>query len=252
MVLKAKYKLLEQLKALKRHNSNIHSSNIRNSKDNNTHNNNVRSSRDNNARTNTSSKLSTQMYGKRHTLHGSQVTMPLEIDEVTLKPVLKRYSKYDDTNKVFVNVDSENSYNYKNCHDNEEYYDEDELAMIESGEYIDDEWYQEISSEEDGQDGSHSGRCNTFSEINVSVNALKCLLKSSKSWTNMRTLWSILNLVQYLPTYYMRIEHRYITGTQPEILQCKGGVLGWRHFNKHIHDMYEGKAPQGKITGFNS
>lgn len=188
MVLKAKYKLLEQLKALKRHNSNIHSSNIRNSKDNNTDNNNVRSSKDN-ARTNTSNNLSTQMYGKRHTLHGSQVTMPLEIDEVTLKPVLKRYSKYDDTNKVFINVDSENSYvnsdncNYENCHDNEEYYDEDELAMIESGEYIDDEWYQEISSEEDGQDGSHSGRCNTspFSEINVSVNALKCLLKSNKS-----------------------------------------------------------------------
>ena len=178
MVLKAKYKLLEQLKALKRHNSNIHSTNLRSSKVNNTHNNNLRSGKDN-ARTNTSNKLSTQVYGKRHTLHGSQVTMPLEIDEVTLKPVLKRYSKYDETNKVFIDFDSENNdvnsdnYNYENCHDNEEYYDEDELAMIESGEYIDDEWYQEINSEEDCQDWSHSGRCNTcpFSEINISVNA---------------------------------------------------------------------------------
>lgn len=128
------------------------------------------------------------MYGKRHTLHGSQVTMPLEIDEITLKPVLKRYSKYHDTNKVFVNVDSENNYvtsdnfNYKNCHGNEEYYDEDELAMIESGEYIDDEWYQEISRDEDCEEGSHLGMFNTslFSEIKVRVNASRYFLKSNK------------------------------------------------------------------------
>ena len=35
---------------------------------------------------------------KRRCTYGSQVTLPLEIDEVVLKPVLKRHSVYDDKN----------------------------------------------------------------------------------------------------------------------------------------------------------
>ncbi|XP_057312736.1 phosphatase and actin regulator 1-like isoform X1 [Hydractinia symbiolongicarpus] len=82
----------------------------------------------------TGKTLSRPLQPKRNSLHGSNVTMPLEIDGVVLKPVLKTRSKYDIKNNNDNNNDIKSyNVNVNDDSENEEHDDNDpNFIMVDS------------------------------------------------------------------------------------------------------------------------
>lgn len=82
----------------------------------------------------TGKTLSRPLQPKRNSLHGSNVTMPLEIDGVVLKPVLKTRSKYDIKNNNDNNNDIKSAnVNANDYSENEEHDDNDpNFIMVDS------------------------------------------------------------------------------------------------------------------------
>ena len=118
-------------------------------------------------------KTGNSMYAKRNSLHGSQVTMPLEIDGIFLKPVLKRKSKYDEN----VDEESENdersndgddknnnnsSSNINNNNDNDSAEnDEDPISEDDNPDFI----MVDLSDSDEEVDGA--GRCSFFTKSSL-------------------------------------------------------------------------------------